>query len=109
MRELAGPCCPEIIYDENGQLLTGSLADYLVATAPEIPRIRLVHLDTRPMMNPLGVRGIGEGGTIPAAATIVNAVARTIDPNRIGHEAELFTVPLKPQRIFSACRTARLA
>jgi carbon-monoxide dehydrogenase large subunit len=105
---IGGALFSEIVYDENGQLLTGSLADYLVATAPEIPRIRLVHLETRPTTNPLGVRGIGEGGTIPAAATIANALARAIAPRSTGPEALLFTLPLKPQRVYAACIAAGL-
>jgi carbon-monoxide dehydrogenase large subunit len=103
---IGGALYSEIVYDENGQPLTGSLADYLVATAPEIPRIRMAHMETRPGTNPLGVRGIGEGGVIPAAAAIANAIGRAIDPSRSGHEQALFTLPLKPERIFSACRMA---
>ena len=52
-------------------------------------------METRATTNPLGVRGIGEGGTIPAAATIVNAVARTIDPKKTGHEFVLFVSAFK--------------
>lgn len=69
-----------------------------------IPRIRLVHMETRPGTNPLGVRGIGEGGVIPAAATIANALARAIDPKKSGHEVPLFTLPLGPERVFAACQ-----
>ncbi len=105
---IGGAMFSEIVYDESGQLLTGSLADYLVATAPEIPIIRLVHMETRPTTNPLGVRGIGEGGTIPVAATLANAIARTIDPEKTGHEPALFALPLKPQRVFAACQAAGL-
>jgi CO/xanthine dehydrogenase Mo-binding subunit len=97
----------EIVYDDAGQLLTGTLADYLVATAPEVPRIRLAHMETRPTTNPLGVRGIGEGGVIPAPAAIANAVARAIDPRRVGHEQPLFSLPLKPERVFNACKMQR--
>jgi len=103
---IGGALFSELVYDEEGQLLTGSLADYLLATAPEIPRIRLSHMETRPSTNPLGVRGIGEGGVIPVAATIANALARAIDPKATGHEIELFTLPLRPERVFSACRRA---
>jgi 2-furoyl-CoA dehydrogenase large subunit len=103
---IGGALYSEIVYDENGQPLTGSLADYLVATAPELPRIRVTHMETRPGTNPLGVRGIGEGGVIPAAAAIANAISRAIDPSRSGHEQPLFTLPLKPERVFTACRLA---
>ena len=103
---IGGALFSELVYDHDAQLLTGSLADYLVATAPEIPRIRLVHMETRPGTNPLGVRGIGEGGVIPAAATIANALARAIDPEKSGHETSLFTLPLGPERVFAACQAA---
>lgn len=105
---IGGAVLSEINYDEHGQPLAGSLADYLVATAPELPRIRLVHIETRPTTNPLGVRGIGEGGTIPAAATIANALARSMDAKHTGHETALFALPLKPQRVFAACQAAGL-
>jgi carbon-monoxide dehydrogenase large subunit len=94
----------EIDYDDQGQILTGTLADYLVITAPEVPRIRLDHMETTPTTNPLGVRGVGEGGVIPAPPAIVNALARAIDPVGIGHEAGLFHVPVNPQAVLAACR-----
>jgi carbon-monoxide dehydrogenase large subunit len=96
----------EIEYDAQGQLLTGTLADYLVITAPEVPRIRLDHMETRPTTNALGVRGVGEGGVIPAPPAIVNALARAIDPAGIGHETPLFHVPVNPEAVLAACRKA---
>jgi carbon-monoxide dehydrogenase large subunit len=105
---IAGATLCELAYDAQAQLTTGSLADYLVATAPEIPRIRLVHMETPATTNPLGVRGIGEGGVIPVAAAIANALARAIDPNKSGHETALFRLPLRPDRVFSACQAAGL-
>jgi carbon-monoxide dehydrogenase large subunit len=104
---IGGGMYSEIVYDDTGQLLTGTLADYLVATAPEVPRIRLVHRDTPATTNPLGVRGIGEGGVIPSAAALANALARAIDPRQVGHEAPLFELPLKPERVYNACQLAR--
>lgn len=101
---IGGTLLSEMIYDEDCQLLTGTLADYMVVTATEVPRVRLGHMETRAGTNPLGVRGIGEGSTIPAAPAIVNATARAIDPVGIGHEVGLFTLPLKPERVFAVCR-----
>jgi CO/xanthine dehydrogenase Mo-binding subunit len=106
---IGGALFSELEYDSEGQLLTGSLADYLVGTAPDIPRIRLRHMETRPTTNPLGVRGIGEGGVIPAGAAIANALARAIGAKRVGHETPLFTLPLKPERVLAACRAAGLS
>lgn len=96
----------ELLYDDEAQLLTGTLADYLVMTSPELPRIRLDHIETRPTTNPLGVRGVGEGGVIPAPPAIVNALARAIDPAGKGHEKALFKLPISPEAVLAACRTA---
>jgi carbon-monoxide dehydrogenase large subunit len=98
----------EVAYDADGQSLTGSLADYLVSTAPDVPRVRVLHVDSPSSTNPLGVRGVGEGGIIPVAAALANAVARAIDPARTGHEEALFSLPLRPERVLAACRRARL-
>jgi carbon-monoxide dehydrogenase large subunit/6-hydroxypseudooxynicotine dehydrogenase subunit gamma len=103
---IGGAMFSEMIYDAEGQPLTGSLADYLVATAPEIPGIKVVHIDSPSGTNPLGVRGVGESGIIPVAAALTNALARAIDPTRTGHEIPLFSLPLKPERVFAACRGA---
>jgi carbon-monoxide dehydrogenase large subunit len=103
---IGGAMFSELIYDDQAQLLTGTLADYLVITAPEAPRIRVEHVKTLPTTNPLGVRGVGEGGTIPAPAALVNAVARAIDPAGIGHERGLFSLPLRPEKVLASCRLA---
>ena len=107
---IGGAMLSEMVYDAEGQPLTGSLADYLVATALEIPHIKVMHLNSPSSTNPLGVRGVGEGGIIPVAAALTNAVARAIDPVRTGHEELLFCLPLKPERVFAACqRAAKIA
>ncbi len=103
---IGGAMFSEMVYDAEGQPLTSSLADYLVATAPEVPRIKVVHLDSPSSTNALGVRAVGEGGIIPVAAALTNALARAIDPVRAGHELPLFSLPLKPERVFAACQHA---
>jgi CO/xanthine dehydrogenase Mo-binding subunit len=105
---IGGAMFSEVAYDADGQSLTGSLADYLVSTAPDVPRVRVLHVDSPSSTNPLGVRGVGEGGIIPVAAALANAVARAIDPARTGHEEALFSLPLRPERVLAACRRARL-
>jgi carbon-monoxide dehydrogenase large subunit len=95
----------EMIYGDDAQLLTGSLSDYLVITAPELPRIRLDHFETIPQTNPLGVRGVGEGGVIATGPAIVNALARMVSPNRVGGEEPLFSLPVRPETVL---RTLRL-
>jgi carbon-monoxide dehydrogenase large subunit len=105
---IGGALFSELIYDATGQPLTASLADYLLATAPEIPAIRVEHVDSLSSTNPLGVRAVGEGGIIPVAAALTNAVARAIDPLRTGHETLLFALPLRPDRVLASCRSAGL-
>lgn len=61
-------------YDEDGQLLTGSFAGYLLPTAQEVPRPKIIHLVTPSPLNPLGVKGAGEGGILPVAAVIASAI-----------------------------------
>ena len=103
---IGGAILSELVYDTEAQPLSSTLADYMVATAPDVPRIRMGEMETRPGTNPLGVRGIGESGVIPAAPAIANALVRAIKPDGTGHEDPLFTLPLKPERVFAACRAA---
>lgn len=65
----------DLRYDEGGQLLTGTFLDYLLPTAAEVPPLRLGHVETLSPMNPLGVKGVGEAGLVPAAAALANALA----------------------------------
>ena len=92
----------EFVHDDQAQLLTGSLADYLLITAPEAPRIQLNHKETRPTTTPLGVRGVGEGGTIAAPAAVVNAILRAIGADGVECEQELFSLPVKPEAVLRA-------
>ena len=67
MQGLGGACLEHLQYDEQGQFLTGSLADYLLPTATDFPNLRCVVLDDYPSpINPLGAKGAGEGGIIAA-------------------------------------------
>jgi carbon-monoxide dehydrogenase large subunit len=97
----------EITYDSEAQLLNGTLADYLVITAPEAPRVRIEHVESRTSTNPLGVRGIGEGGLIAVPPAIANAIARAIDPEAVGHEVLLSKLPITPEQVFQAFEAAR--
>lgn len=92
----------EFVHDEEGQLLTGSLADYLLISAPETPEIRIDHLETKATTNPLGIRGVGEGGTIAAPPAIVNAVRRAIGPREVELQEQLFRLPLRPDNVLRA-------
>jgi carbon-monoxide dehydrogenase large subunit len=71
---IGGALYERIAYGEDGQLLNASFMDFLMVTAAEMPRIELVHTETPSPNNPLGVKGVGEAGTIPVSATIANAL-----------------------------------
>jgi carbon-monoxide dehydrogenase large subunit len=64
-----------VVYDEGGQLTTGTLMDYALPRATDVPSFEVQHVVTPSPLNPLGVKGAGEGGTLPAPAAIANAVA----------------------------------
>ncbi|MGA8015893.1 MAG: xanthine dehydrogenase family protein molybdopterin-binding subunit [Candidatus Dormiibacterota bacterium] len=68
------------VYDEHGQCLSGSLMDYLLPTAMEIPRIQIEHLRTVPLDPDVNFRGVGEGGMIVAPATVCNAIEDALAP-----------------------------
>jgi carbon-monoxide dehydrogenase large subunit len=82
-------------YDSNAQPTTVSFADYLLPGASDVPNIEAVHLQTPSPLNPLGVKGAGEGGTIPAAAAIVAAIENALEPFGI----KLTESPITPARI----------
>jgi carbon-monoxide dehydrogenase large subunit len=90
----------EVVYDAEGQLQTASLVDYLLPSAPEVPNLELVHLDSVSASNPGGFRGMGEGGTIGAPAAIANAVSDALGP--LG--ASMNVLPITPERLFQLIR-----
>ena len=92
-----GDCLYEnIIYDEDGQLLTTSYLTYLVPTATEVPEILTEHLEVPSPFNPLGVKGVGEAGTIGAPAAVANAIEDALCS--LGVKIREF--PLIPNRIW---------
>src|SRR5712672_604400 len=94
---LGGTFLEHFIYDEQGQLLTGSLADYLMPTASDFPNIRAIALEDKPSPNnPLGAKGAGEGGVIPVGGVIANAIAAALAPLGI----EPCELPLSPERVW---------
>ena len=92
----------EIIYDEQGQINTASLVDYLVPSACEIPMMDVVHLESASPTTLGGFRGMGEGGTIGAPAAIANAVADALAPLGI----EINELPVTPERLFRLIEAA---
>jgi aerobic carbon-monoxide dehydrogenase large subunit len=93
----------QVVYDERGQLVTGTFLDYALPTANEVPTFETDRTETPSPSNPLGVKGIGEAGTIAATPAVVNAV---IDALR--HEGVSYIdMPLTPLRVWEALEQAR--
>lgn len=90
----------EHLYDESGQLATASLMTYALPRAGDLPRLELLRTETPTPVNPLGVKGIGEAGTIGSTPAVVNAVVDALAPFGVTH----IDMPLKPERIWRLCR-----
>ena len=99
---IANALYEKVIYDDRGNVLTGSLADYPVPTTTEIPNIEIHHLETLTEASVTGAKGVGEGGTIGAPAAVLNAVSDALAPFGIG----IFEMPITPQRISQLLREA---
>jgi carbon-monoxide dehydrogenase large subunit len=94
---LGGAFMENLVYDASGQLLTGNLADYLIPTATDFPRIRAIALENHPSpSNPLGVKGAGEGAIIPVGGVMANAVANAL----ASFGAKPNQLPLSPARVW---------
>jgi len=93
----------EAIYDDVGNLLTGSMIDYPIPAAESLPMFSLDRTVTPTDVNPLGVKGIGEAGTIGSAQTIVNAVVDAVSHLGVTH----IDMPLRPKRVWQAIEDAR--
>jgi len=101
---LGGALLEHLVYDENGQLLTGSLADYLLPTADDFPNISATVVGLKPSPHiPLGAKGAGEGELIPVGGVIANAVANALADFGV----EPFELPLSPPRIWRLIEDAR--
>lgn len=100
---LGGVFLERLAYDESGQLLTGSLADYMMPTATDFPVIRCISLENAPSpSNPLGAKGAGEGGVVPVAGAVANAVSAALRPLAV----EIRELPLTPPRVWSTIKQA---
>lgn len=101
---LGGTFLEHLQYDEEGQLLTASLADYLMPTASDFPNIRSTFLDlARAPGNPLGVKGAGEGGIVAVSAAVGNAVSAALSSFGV----EVRDLPLTPPRVWQMIAKAR--
>ena len=95
--------CEEILYDGDGNPLTSTLADYAAITAAELPSFELVRSETPTPVNPLGVKGIGEAGTIGATPAVQNAVIDAVSHLGVRH----IDMPLTPERVWTAVQNGR--
>jgi aerobic carbon-monoxide dehydrogenase large subunit len=93
----------ELIYDEVAQLLSASLVDYMIPSAPEVPLMDVVHIESESAVAG-GFRGMGEGGTIGAPAAIANAIADALSP----FDIDVSILPMTPERIFKLIKNAKL-
>ena len=100
---LAGALFEEIVYDADGQNLSGTLLDYALPTAAALPSFEVEHLERSDPATPLGMKGMAEGGTMGASAAISNAVADALAPLGVDARRQPFTA----RRIAEALRAAR--
>ena len=91
------------VYDDSGQLITGSLLDYAIPRADVLPDIDVLSTVTRSPHHPLGVKGIGEAGTIASTAAVYNAVIDALEPFGVDN----LTMPLTPERVWRAMNASR--
>ena len=93
----------QLIYDENGQLLNASLADYLIPTASEIPRVEVGHEETKSPLNELGSKGAGEAGCIPTPALFAQALEDALADYGI----EITETPMSPNKLFELLKSVK--
>jgi carbon-monoxide dehydrogenase large subunit len=93
----------EAVYDDDGNLLTTTLADYLVPSAADLPHFTTDRTETPATTNPLGVKGVGEAGTIASTPAVVNAIVDALRPMGIDD----VTMPCTPERVWRAIQSAR--
>ncbi len=92
----------EIVYDESGELVTGTLNDYAIPRAIDFPIFETHHTETKTYLNPLGSKGIGEAATIGSTPAVANAVVDALEPWGITH----VDVPATPERVWRAIQEA---
>jgi carbon-monoxide dehydrogenase large subunit len=100
---LGGALLENLIYDPEGQLLAGSLLDYALPRASDSPSMQLLHQHSPSPLNPLGVKGVGEGGAVAPPAAIANAVSDALSV----FGAEMNATPIIAEHIVRAAKGAR--
>lgn len=100
---LGGAFLEHLVYDDEGQLLTGSFADYLMPTASDFPKIQSITVELKPCPNnPLGAKGAGEGGLIPVGGLMANAIADALSHLNV----QPMELPLSPPKIWQLAEKA---
>jgi CO/xanthine dehydrogenase Mo-binding subunit len=95
----------QLMFDREGQLLNASLADYLLPTSLDVPRMQLEHTTTASPLNPLGIKGAGEAGAIPVGPLFAQAIEDALDlPAK---RVELCEIPLSPSRLWELIEKAK--
>jgi carbon-monoxide dehydrogenase large subunit len=92
----------KLVYDEQGQLMNASFADYLLPTSLDVPRVDMAHRETPAPMNALGLKGVGEAGCIPTGA----AFAQALEDALSDYDLEVREIPLSPNRLFEMLQAA---
>ncbi|GCE28313.1 dehydrogenase [Dictyobacter alpinus] len=100
---IGGAFYERLVFDETAQLLSSTFMDYLLPTAVEIPHITVEHIETPSPLNPLGMKGVGEAGTIPVAALFASALDDALSPWQI----RIREMPLHPCRLHEILQAAR--
>src|SRR5271166_869255 len=88
----------QLVFDHSGQLLNASLADYLLPTSLDVPRMELAHTVTASPLNPLGIKGAGEAGAIPVGPLFAQAIEDALD--LAARDVRLCEIPLSPHRLW---------
>jgi carbon-monoxide dehydrogenase large subunit len=93
----------QLVYDDQGQLLSGSFMDYLLPTSLDVPRIEVGHEVTESPLNPMGVKGAGEAGAIPTGALFAQAIEDALGNSGL----EILEIPLSPGRVWELVSAAK--
>lgn len=99
---IGGTMLEELVYSEDGQLLTTTFMDYLLPVLDDLPEFEVIHMETPSPLNALGVKGAGEGGTVAPPATLASAVEDALEPFGV----RITRTPLSPSKVLSALREA---
>jgi carbon-monoxide dehydrogenase large subunit len=106
LQGLGGTFMEHLRYDDSGQMLTASLADYLVPTAPDFPAVRGEFIALAPAPgNPLGVKGAGEGGIVAVAAAVTNAVCAALSSFGV----QIFDLPISPPKVWELVNRSQIS